>query len=160
MRPYIQYLFICLVMTYLSCKTQQSSAVEFDEPKISTEYSVVFKENAPLSYLMKEAERTNKLIFLDVYADWCAPCKMMDKEVFTDPKLGEYLNQHFINYKINGEKTNGPDYLSLYDIKVYPTLLFLDPNGRVLERKAGAAMVKEMMQMAESSVAKSTVANL
>ena len=43
------------------------------------------------------AKRENKLIFIDCYTTWCGPCKMLSKFVFTDPEMGEFYNENFIN---------------------------------------------------------------
>jgi len=53
---------------------------------------------------LQEAEATGKLIFLDGYTSWCAPCKMMNTTVFTDPEVGHFFNEHFINVKFDMEK--------------------------------------------------------
>lgn len=45
-------------------------------------------------------------ILVDVYTNWCGPCKMLAGRTFTDPKLVEYVNSHFYAVKFNAE---GPD---------------------------------------------------
>ena len=54
--------------------------------------------------LLAEAKKQNKLIFVDVYTTWCRPCKVLDKDVFPNEKVGEFYNKNFINYKIDAEK--------------------------------------------------------
>ncbi|MES2455806.1 MAG: thioredoxin family protein [Bacteroidota bacterium] len=39
--------------------------------------------------LLNEADKQHKLIFVDVYTDWCVPCKRMDKEVFSLAEVGK-----------------------------------------------------------------------
>ena len=57
------------------------------------------------------------------------------------------MNEHFISVKINAEQGNGPNLAALYEVKSYPTLLFLDLNGRVKSRKEGAAYQTELRRM-------------
>ncbi|RYF73450.1 MAG: disulfide isomerase, partial [Cytophagaceae bacterium] len=42
--------------------------------------------------LLAEAKMQRKLIFVDVYADWCGPCKMLDRDVFSDKVVGKKFN--------------------------------------------------------------------
>jgi len=44
-----------------------------------------------------------KKIFMDVYTDWCGPCKMMDILTFSNKDVIEYVNKHFYAVKFNGE---------------------------------------------------------
>ena len=86
---------------------------------------------------LSESRGKGKLIFVDVYTDWCAPCKIMDRDVFTDDKLSEILNTEFIALKVNAEKVE-PDFASSQGIDSYPTLLFLSPTGEEIYRQEGA----------------------
>lgn len=44
-----------------------------------------------------------KKIFMDVYTDWCGPCKMLDKQTFHNPDVVKYINEHYYAVKFNGE---------------------------------------------------------
>lgn len=55
----------------------------------------------------EEAVAANKneprLIFVDIYTDWCVWCKRMDKSTFSQPAIIEYMNSHYYNVKLNAE---------------------------------------------------------
>lgn len=87
---------------------------------------------------LKEAKSTNKLIFMDAYAAWCGPCKMMAKKTFTDSKVGEVFNENFINLKIDMEKGEGPALAKRYGVRAYPTLYFINGDGEVVHKIVGA----------------------
>ncbi|WP_316796744.1 thioredoxin family protein [Pedobacter agri] len=84
--------------------------------------------------LLNEAKKQHKLIFLDFYTDWCAPCKRMDAEIFPDKNVGAVYNQLFVSYKVNAEKGNGIELAKKFSIKAYPTWIFLDETGSVIFR--------------------------
>ncbi|MGF1923862.1 MAG: thioredoxin family protein [Bacteroidia bacterium] len=84
--------------------------------------------------LLDEAKKQQKLIFVDVYTDWCGPCKQMDRDIFPLPQVGDLYNKHFINYRLNAEKGEGIQLAGQYAVKSYPCYLFLDSAGNVLDR--------------------------
>ena len=51
----------------------------------------------------KIAKKESKIIFIDVYTQWCGPCKMLDRNTFSDPRVVEYINKHFVAVKFNAE---------------------------------------------------------
>ena len=51
----------------------------------------------------KIAKKENKIIFVDVYTVWCGPCRMLDNNTFSHPKVAEYINKHFVPVKFNAE---------------------------------------------------------
>lgn len=74
------------------------------------------------------AKRTGKPIMVDFYADWCGPCKMLDRDVWTKaPVIRESRN--WINVKVDGDKRT--DLMRRYKIDGFPTIAFLKPNGNV-----------------------------
>jgi thiol-disulfide isomerase/thioredoxin len=77
------------------------------------------------------AAKENKLLFVDVYTDWCKPCKTMNQEAFSDTEIAELMNGFFINYKADAEK-NGRSIATNYSVSAYPTVLILNPKGELM----------------------------
>lgn len=56
---------------------------------------------------LEDSLRTNpKKVFIDFYADWCFPCLQMQRDVFTEKKVVEYLNSNYYSVKMNVESTD------------------------------------------------------
>lgn len=87
--------------------------------------------------LLQMAQAENKPVFVDAYAVWCGPCKRMASEVFTQPSVGDFFNENFINAKIDMEKGEGPSLGSQYGVTAYPTLLFISPEGKLMHKAVG-----------------------
>lgn len=102
--------------------------------------------------VLAQAKTANKLIFVDAYATWCGPCKWMSKEVFTQEAVGTYFNTHFIAYKMDMEKGEGPDFAKLNAVEAYPTLLYFSPDGELLHRAAGARDVDDLLALSEAAM--------
>ena len=109
---------------------------------LSTSYSdsaagkgIVFFEGT-LKEAFELSRKTNKPIFVDVYASWCGQCRQL-KKTFKDAEVAAYYNANFINIAVDGEKDDGPALMKRYGIKSYPTLLILDANSKQLARATG-----------------------
>ncbi|WP_445733394.1 thioredoxin family protein [Mariniflexile sp.] len=104
-----------------------------------------------------ELQKKNpKKIMMDVYTNWCGPCKMLDKNTFQNPDVANYVNANYYAVKFNAEgnekinykgKTfSNPSYnpemasrrnssheLSQFlQIQAYPTIVFMDEKGDVI----------------------------
>lgn len=100
--------------------------------------NVEFQHNPEWGKVLNQAIETGKLIFLDGYTSWCAPCRKMDKEVFTMPEVANYFNQKFINVKYDMEQDKGVFLKDKYGISAFPTYLFINGQGQVIHRITGA----------------------
>jgi len=152
----IHLIFCIFFFTLISCassKPGNASSRPTVKKVVTPQYAVRFDFDSKLGSALDKARNEGKLVFVDIYTDWCAPCKMMDKDVFTHKEIGEYLNENFVSLKINAEQGNGPNIASLYQVHSYPTLLFLDVDGRVLTRKNGAAYHTELKRLGDTAMA-------
>ncbi|MDG1333922.1 MAG: thioredoxin family protein [Crocinitomicaceae bacterium] len=93
---------------------------------------------------LEKAKKENKKVFIDVYATWCGPCKYLSKNIFIDDDLGAFMNEHFISLKIDGEKGDGPELMSDFDLSSYPTMLFLNQEMDLLKKIVGAVGADEI----------------
>ncbi len=106
------------------------------------------------SEVVEKAGKEHKLIFLDIYATWCSPCKLLKSRTFPDKDLGTYFNKHFVNVTLDGEKGKGLELANKYMVKGYPTLLILDEKGRVISERAGYKTPEMLLEMGKDAVAK------
>lgn len=94
-------------------------------------------EDSDWETVLAKAKAENKLVFLDAYATWCGPCKMMDKEVFSQAEVGDYYNAKFVNAKIDMEKGEGLALAEKFQIQAYPSLLFVGSDGEMVHQAIG-----------------------
>ncbi|MDP1811574.1 MAG: thioredoxin family protein [Sediminibacterium sp.] len=95
---------------------------------------------------LEEAKKQNKLIFLDAYATWCGPCKLLKKKTFPNKEAGELFNQNFINVAIDMEKGDGPTLSDLYKVDAYPTLIITDADGNIITYTKGYMQPKQLIE--------------
>lgn len=110
-----------------------------------------FEENHRLNDALGKAKTENKLIFIDAYASWCGPCKMMARDVFPQKKVGDYFNSHFINLKLDMEAAENLEIAKKYEVNVYPTYLFLNPGGEVVHRALGGMPAETLIEVAKTA---------
>lgn len=94
----------------------------------------------PISYneALVASANEGKPIFIDFTADWCVWCKWMDKNMFVIDSIAQYYNDHFICIKVDADSGEGVGLKKRYNVRGLPTYIFLDGQGNVLDRKAGA----------------------
>jgi len=106
-------------------------------------------------------EKNPKKIMMDVYTNWCGPCKMLDRNTFQNSDVVSYINENYYAVKFNAEgnetilyqgktfdnpgfdpsKTNKRNsshkLTSRLKVSAYPTILFFDEKGVVISPIVG-----------------------
>lgn len=68
---------------------------------------------------LEAQKKQPKKILMDAYTNWCGPCKLMDKNTFTNKDVINYVNKHFYAVKFDAEGT---------EEVVYKDFKYTNPN--------------------------------
>ncbi len=81
---------------------------------------------------LSAASAAGKPVVIDFFADWCLPCKELEKFTFTDPGVRQAL-EGWVLLKADLTKTSSPEVAALrtkWNIQGVPTMVFLGPDGK------------------------------
>jgi thiol:disulfide interchange protein DsbD len=82
-----------------------------------------------------QAAAAGKAVMIDFTAEWCTGCKELDAHTFPDPRVAAEA-ERFVAVKLDA--TEPDDAMNLlfgrYGVLGLPTVVFIDPHGRVLEQ--------------------------
>jgi thioredoxin-related protein len=110
------------------------------------------------------AKMQNKFIFIDVYATWCGPCKLMDKNVYVNDTVKQVLNKDFISIKVQMDSSvNDDEYIKTwysdahlikekYKPEGLPALLFFSPEGELAHKEIGYVPAIKFIDVAKEAL--------
>lgn len=115
---------------------------------------------------LKAQKENPKKILIDFYADWCGPCKIMDKKTYGHPVIAEILNQNYYPVKFNAEEKkavqifgrtfSNPDtehkkgknslheFTQYMNVGAVPSTVFLDEKGGPITILQGELSAREL----------------
>lgn len=103
-----------------------------------------------LNEALTMAKEKNKLVFVDIYATWCGNCKKLKKTSLSDKLAGDYYNDKFINVSLDGEQGEGEIVVKKYGVEGYPTLLFINGEGRLVKMAIGFQNTAAILELGKS----------
>ena len=92
-------------------------------------------EEIGLKDVMAKAKKENRLMFIDAYTDYCQPCMLMVKNVFSLNAVADFYNQNFINLKMHFGKEK--ELAEKYGTSGYPAFLFINGDGKLVYMESG-----------------------
>jgi len=99
---------------------------------------------------LSRAQSENKPIMIDFYADWCGPCRQLDKVTYSDDALSAFLNENLVCLKINVDKNK--TLASNYKIVSIPAIVFVSPDGTEIGRWVGFTPPDRFYQDAQAKL--------
>jgi len=82
---------------------------------------------------LDEVLKTDKLVVIDFWAEWCGPCRMVSPII---EQLAEEYKDKVVIGKIDVDENN--EATEKFGIRNIPTVLFIK-NGQVVDKIIGAA---------------------
>lgn len=138
-------LFFKIILVFLFSIDSLSQEIKW----ISLEDAVYLQEASPRN------------ILIDVYTNWCGPCKSLDRITFSNKSVIKYINDNFYAVKFNAEGNDvinfkgyeftNPNYnpsksnrrnsshqlTRSLGVSAYPTIVFLDKSSNLVHRLRG-----------------------
>ncbi|WP_173424369.1 thioredoxin family protein [Psychroserpens jangbogonensis] len=135
----LTYIFVLALLTSVSgfAQSQEINWVTLDEA-------------------LELQKKNPKKIMMDVYTNWCGPCKMLDKNTFHNQDVVAFVNKNYYAVKFDAEgdstidydgrtfsnpgykaelknRRNGVHDLTRYlKVNAYPTIVFFDTDAKVI----------------------------
>jgi thioredoxin-related protein len=125
---------------------------------------IQFEKGLSWKQIKEKAKKENKYIFMDCYATWCAPCKLMSDSVFTKKEAGDMFNRKFINVKVQMDKTakDNEEVKSWYEdataiykeygVMAVPNFFYFSPEGKLVHLFVGTTTdVNQFIEISEKA---------
>ena len=97
----------------------------------------------------KLARDSNKNILLFFTGKWCAPCRIMKREVFADNDVMDAINSQVVPVIINVDDPNAEELVKQYKVGATPATIFTDPEGKVIDYAVGKIGKIKFLEMLE-----------
>lgn len=111
-----------------------------------------------LSTAQATARATGKPILYDFTAEWCGPCRMLDGDGWSDPKVAAFVNEAYVPTRVmdrvreEGRNPAVVDELQRrYGVGAFPTLVVAAPDGRQIAIAQGYSGKQKLVEFLESS---------
>jgi thiol-disulfide isomerase/thioredoxin len=107
------------------------------------------------------SRKTGKPILYDFTAEWCPPCRRLDKEGWGDAAIASYLNESFVPVRVldrEREEGKNPERVAelqrRYSIEAFPALIVAAPDGKAVGREEGWGGKDNLRAFLEESMKK------
>ncbi len=110
-----------------------------------------FEKNSRIDLVLDKAAKENKPVFLDFYGNWCKSCFELDEQVFRTQEVATYMNDNFINFKIDAGTYEGKYLVSRYKVVLLPGLIILNPKGDVVKQASKYMEAQEFLRFAKDA---------
>lgn len=91
------------------------------------------------------AHERQQLLLLHFYADWCGPCRVLERDVYPRADITAAISNHYVPVKIDIQRS--PELARHYGVQSFPSDVFLEPSGRVVHRMTTPADPGKYLQV-------------
>lgn len=107
----------------------------------------------PYDQALSQANTQKKPVYIQFHATWCPYCKKLEQLSYSQPAIQQLLNQAFVpvrltegdgaRYRVDGQSLSVQDLFLHYQVSGFPTLVFLEPDGKLIGKIPGYVEPKD-----------------
>ncbi len=105
-----------------------------------------------LSTALQKSKSEKKPVLLFLYAEWCAHCNKMKKEVFTNPEVVNFISKNFVATAVDAEKGEGVLLKKKYSATAYPSFVVMDADAKTLYGFVGELTAEAFLSEAKTAL--------
>jgi thioredoxin-related protein len=128
------------------------------------EKGVEFVQGITWDQVKAKAKAENKYVFVDIFATWCGPCKMMDRDVYTNDTVMNAMAGKMIAVKLQMDSSSADNaqvrnwysvarmFNKQYSIPGYPSFFFFSPEGSLVYKDLGYRNVPDFVNLVNKAL--------
>lgn len=102
------------------------------------------------SEIFDQAKSEHKIVLLNLEANWCHWCHVMEDSTYSDPEVIDYINAHFIPVK--ADQDANPELSIRYKEFGWPATIFINEQGEDVVKRAGYISPKYFLKLLKAIV--------
>ena len=83
----------------------------------------------------EKAKASGKLVMIDFAAEWCGPCKMLDRTTWKDEGVISAVTEKAVAVRVDVDENR--ELAAQFRIRSIPTIIFIDGEGKEVSRLIG-----------------------
>lgn len=83
----------------------------------------------------EKAKASGKLVMIDFAAEWCGPCKMLDRTTWKDEGVISAVTDKAVAVRVDVDENR--ELAARFRIRSIPTIIFIDGEGKEVSRLIG-----------------------
>lgn len=142
---------LCLLLTAMSFAADKASGTSAEKNPTRVRWM-------DYTEALEKAQKDPRLIFVDLYADWCVPCRIMDKNVYSDVTVSSVLNAGFYPVKLDADSQDSimcdgikntvqRCYFDVWELNALPAFVLVAPKGLSILTVTQSMSADEMVQL-------------
>lgn len=118
-----------------ACGDSETAADDGGNTEAASAGELVWFEN-DFDAAAAQAESSGKPLLIDMYADWCGPCRTLSEEYFTSEEMYPVLSS-FVLLKIDVDDPDMAQYAQTYNVSSIPCVVIAEADGTEIDRIVG-----------------------